>query len=178
MADNERLTPAEEDIRNQALLQDLRYMHKNPDKAQSLERMRKRLLTTEYTSPLNSMQASRQFMHKTKQGRIQFMHNIQDPIAQKRVRYLNVLIAGVIAALLIGSLLFAVTHVNQGGTASPNNTHAPTSAPIVPPTPTALIAPPTPTAPIANPTPITPVAYPTPTSAPIAKPTPTVAPSH
>src|SRR5450432_1675631 len=113
MADNEKLTPEEEDVRNQAMLQDLRYMHAPVDTAQSLERMRNRLLVTQRTSTINSMPTSRHFMHKTKQGRIQSMHDMPIPIAHKKGHYLNVLAAGVIAALLIGSLLFAVTRVYQ-----------------------------------------------------------------
>jgi hypothetical protein len=113
MADNEKLTPEEEDVRNQAMLQDLRSMHAPAATAQSLERVRTRLLATERTSTLNSMPTSRQFMRKTKQGRIQSMHDIQVPIAQKKGHYLNILIASIIATLLVGSLLFAVTRVYQ-----------------------------------------------------------------
>jgi hypothetical protein len=113
MADNEKLTPEEEDVRNQAMLQDLRSMHAPAATAQSLERVQTRLLATERTSTLNSMPTSRQFMRKTKQGRIQSMHDMPIPIAHKKGHYLNMLAAGVVAALLVGSLLFAVTRVYQ-----------------------------------------------------------------
>ena len=116
MADDEKLTPEEADVRNQAMLQDLCYMHTPADTAQSLARMRNRLFAIEHTSTINSRQTSRQFMRKTRQRRIQSMHDIQVPIAQKKGHYLNILIASIIATLLVGSLLFAVTRVYQSGT--------------------------------------------------------------
>jgi hypothetical protein len=124
MADDEKLTPEEEDIRNQAMLQDLCSMHTSVDTAQSLARMRQRLLTAAHTSTINSMQTPGQFMPKTQQGRIQSMHDIQIPMARKKGRYFTMLIAGIMSSFLVGSLLFVVAHVyykntENGGPATP-----------------------------------------------------------
>ncbi len=138
MADDEKLTPEEADVRNQAMLQDLRSMHTSVDTAQSLARIRQRLLATEHNSTINSRQTFRQFMRKTRQGRIQSMHDMPVPIAQKRGHYLNILIASIIATLLVGSLLFAVTRVYQGGTegGGPATPHVPIKEATATPEPT------------------------------------------
>ena len=186
MADDEKLTPEEEDIRNQAMLQDLRSMHTPVDTAQSLARMRQRLRATERFPILNSMQTSRQATHKIKQGRTQSMNDMLISTARKKGQYLNLLVAGVIAALLIGSLLFAVTHIHQSNTGSGGPTNStPASKPTPAPTCDPRANPTATSAPIAQPTPASvsgtavPIAQPTPvpTCDPGSKPTVTPAPT-
>jgi len=168
MTDYEEFTPEEADVRNQAMLQDLEHMYAPADEAQSLEHIRNRLLAAGLRSNFKSVQANEQLMRKTQRERFQLMN--------RKVRYLNILAASIVAALIIGSLLFTVTRVYQSSTGGPGNSHShPAKPPIVLPTPTPMpsIVPPTPTPSMVTPTPRPPTPTPsmvTPTPRP---PTPT-----
>ncbi len=141
MADHEKLTPEEADVRNQAMLQDLEHMYTPVDEAQSLERIRNRLLATEHSSSFNSIQPTRQLMRKTQQERFQTMNSMHVPIAHKKVRYLNILAASIVAALIIGSLLFEVTRVYQSNTGGSGNSHISASGGTITPVSTSIYGP-------------------------------------
>src|SRR5579875_3054384 len=106
MADDEKLTSAEADVRNQAMLQDLQHMYAPiDDDRQSLERIRARLLATGQ----QPVQASRRLRRNNYSERYALMDIMHIPVRRLRNRYLNVLVASLVAILLIGSLLLVVS---------------------------------------------------------------------
>jgi hypothetical protein len=119
MADDEKLTSAEVDVRNQAMVQDLQHMYAPTAEDQSLERMRNRLLATKYTS----VQTSGQHGSNSYNERFRPMDSMQTRTIRPKGWYLNVLVASLIAVLIIGSLLLVVAHVYSSNTGGARPSH-------------------------------------------------------
>jgi hypothetical protein len=114
MAGQEQPTPEEVNVSNRALIQDLRFIYAPSDEARSLNRVRDRLRVSQphqQSSPIEAMEKSAVQMQ---QKQLQQVHHLTLPLSPVSpthpVRsYLNTLVALLVLALIIGTLL-AVAH--------------------------------------------------------------------
>jgi hypothetical protein len=130
MSNEEKLTPAELDDRNQALIKELQHKYAIDEQqdTQSLARVRQRLLNNASSMPYAIPQTTRQpIILKTRQERPAYMHSTSSDRPERRTwqHRLSTIAAVVFATLLVGSLLLLFTHTrqsNMGGSGNPTAT--------------------------------------------------------
>jgi hypothetical protein len=115
MAGQEQPTPEEVNVSNRALIQDLRFIYTPSDEAQSLNRVRERLRSSQLHQPVSSIEAVEKPAIHMQQKQLQQVHKLplppsSTPPAHPIKSYLSMLAALLILALIVGTLL-AVTHL-------------------------------------------------------------------
>jgi len=129
MTNNENVTPEEVDPQNQQLIQGLYRIYSTYDEdAQSLGRVRERLLNSDAHIQINSRQAGQQpVVEKIRQEKPRYMNTTEINRSERGTwqQYLSSIAAVVFASLLVGSLLLLLTHARQnsmGGSGNPTPT--------------------------------------------------------
>src|SRR6266702_7499279 len=122
MSNEEKLTPAELDDRNQTLIKELQHKYAIDEQdTQSLLRVRQRLLNKASSMPHTVPQTTWQpIISKTRQERPAYMYSTSSDRPERGTwrRRLSTIAAVVFATLLVGSLLLLLTHARQSNMGS------------------------------------------------------------